>query len=153
MWEYNESMQTNLSTVPRKIFENDYRFALAYIEEHGNATAAAKKVFRLGSRGGNVQRSAESLGSQKLKNPQVQKFIAELLEIQGVSRDWCTIQLKELAAQREDLEVARKSTVALIELLGELPRDQKISQQNVQVVLGIPSTALPPLTLRHDTEL
>ena len=56
-------------------------FVQAYIETGFNASAAARKCFNIGSRGGkDPQRIAESMGSEYLRKPEVRRILAEHLK-------------------------------------------------------------------------
>jgi len=101
-------------------------FAVALIETKGNATEAARRTFRLGSKGGrNAQRTAESMGSEYLRKPEVQRCLTELLDAGAMNRNWLILQLKELSEQRSNPELALKSLMFVTRLLGLLSAEQE----------------------------
>jgi len=56
------------------------KFVEAYIDSGFRASEAAKKCFRIGSKGGkNPQRTAESVGSEYMRKPEVRRYLAERL--------------------------------------------------------------------------
>ncbi|OIO53255.1 hypothetical protein AUJ46_05255 [Candidatus Peregrinibacteria bacterium CG1_02_54_53] len=124
-------------------------FAQALIAANGNATEAARRTFRLGSKGGkNVQRTAESMGSEYLRKPEVQKHLTELLDAGAMNRNWLMLQLKELCEQRADQHLALKSLMFVTSLLGLLPEEQEAAhghgdpQRRTVFMLSPPS--MPP---------
>ncbi len=124
-------------------------FACALIETKGNATEAARRTFRLGSKGGkNAQRTVESMGSEYLRKPEVQKHLIELLDAGAMNRNWLMLQLKELCEQRADLNIALKSLTLVTRLLSVFPDEQKefkrigVPQRKTIFMLSPPS--LPP---------
>lgn len=124
-------------------------FAQALIASKGNATEAARRTFRLGSKGGrNAQRTAESMGSEYLRKPEVQRCLTELLDAGAMNRNWLILQLKELSEQRSNPELALKSLMFVTRLLGLLPEEQEAAhghgdpQRRTVFMLSPPS--MPP---------
>ncbi|GEM_PF-3402796 len=101
-------------------------FAHALIEANGNATEAARRVFKLGSKGGkDVQRTAESMGSQYLRKVEVQRHLAGLLDSVAMNRNWVLLRLKQLGEQERDQHLALKSITLVAHLLKLLPEEQR----------------------------
>jgi len=133
-------------------------FAQALIAAKGNATEAARRTFRLGSKGGrNTQRTAESMGSEYLRKPEVQRHLTELLDAGAMNRNWLMLQLKELCEQRTDPDLALKSIALVSRLLRLFPEEQETTcdrgrdpQRRTVFMLSppsMPANGVPPPAL------
>ena len=124
-------------------------FAEALIESNGNATEAARRVFKLGSKGGkHHQRTAESMGSEYLRKPEVKKHLTQLLECVLMNRNWVLLRLKRFAEQTTDLHLALKSVTLVVQMLRQLP-EQKMSNSNPiepkrKTIFMLSPPSLPP---------
>jgi hypothetical protein len=58
----------------------EWRFAVALVKHRMNATAAAREVFRLGSRQGKSAHTAESIGSEYRRKPEVRQYVIEIAQ-------------------------------------------------------------------------
>lgn len=126
-----------------------YLFAVALIKYNNNATKAAKAVFDLGSKGGKgKQRTAESMGSEYLRKPEVQKHVTKLLESADMNRNWLLMQLKDMAEQRKNMDLALKSLVEIAKLQGAYPKEGKEASVERSVMVNLvapaPMEAKPP---------
>jgi len=124
-------------------------FAQALIDCDGNATEAARRTFRLGSKGGkNFQRTAESMGSEYLRKPEVQKHLSELLDGAAMNRNWVLLRLKCLAEQTTDLHLALKSVALVAQMLRLFPEDQmlvgKPGEPQRKTIFMLSPPSMPP---------
>lgn len=66
-------------SVDDRVKSTEWRFALAYVANGFNATAAAKEVFKPGKRGGkDIEHSAQQMGWRMLSSVEVRKYITEI---------------------------------------------------------------------------
>lgn len=124
-------------------------FARALIESNGNATEAAKHAFNLGSKGGkNIQRTAESMGSEYLRKPEVQRHLSELLDSAAMNRNWVFLRLKHFAEQTTDLHLALKSVTLVAQMLRLFPEDQmplgKSGEPQRKTIFMLAPPSIPP---------
>ncbi len=91
-------------------------FVQSYIESGFNATAAAKRSFNLGSRGGkDPQRTAESMGSEYLRKPEVRELLAKELHGQMADGAFVLENLLTLAMGSK----AERDRIKATELIGK----------------------------------
>ena len=74
------------------------KFVEAYITSGFKATEAARQTFNIGSKGGkNPQRTAESMGSEYLRKPEVRKILAERLKEEYADKAFVMENLLKMA--------------------------------------------------------
>ncbi len=106
------------------------QFVDAYIVEGFNATKAALKCFHIGSKGGtNAQRTAESMGSEYLRKPEVRRLLEQHLREKYADGAFVIENL---------LRIARTATrdadrLKALELLGKT-RAMFTDKQNVEFI-------------------
>lgn len=135
-----QATQRETQTNPRKL-DTDFRFAMALIEENGNATAAAKKVFRFGIKGGRRENSdnvAAAMGWRMLRNAKVQEHLDRFVRTSEASVYRALETLAEIM-NSSDPEVARKAAVDLLRYHGKYDRRSPSPLHNEDVNLVVPS--------------
>ncbi len=115
------------------------RFAMALIEENGNATAAAKKVFRFGIKGGRRENSdnvAAAMGWRMLRNAKVQEHLDRFVRTSEASVYRALETLAEIM-HSSDPEVARKAAVDILRYHGKYDRQlpNRTHQEDVHLVI------------------
>ncbi len=92
------------------------KFVQEYINSGFNATAAAKNTFNIGSKGGtNTQRTAESMGSEYLRKPEVRELLAKELHGQLADSAFVLENLLTLAMGSK----AERDRIKATELIGK----------------------------------
>ena len=136
-----DATQRETQCNPREL-DTGFRFAIALIKERGNATAAAKKVFRFGIKGGRPENSdnvAAVMGWRMLRNVKVQECLVRLAEASGAGAYDALRALAEIMQGSGDSDVRRKAAVDLLRYHGKY--DRRIanpSRNTTEVSLVIP---------------
>lgn len=124
----------------QKEMDTCLRFAIALIEENGNATAAAKKVFRFGIKGGRRENSdnvAAAMGWRMLRNAKVQEHLDRFVRTSEASVYRALETLAEIM-KSSDPEVARKAAVDILRYHGKYDRQLAVQPHQETVNLVIP---------------
>lgn len=122
----------------------EFLFACAYIENGGNATEAAMKVFKPGKKGAKgeeaIRNSAHAMGSRMLRNVTVQRHLEMLVANSEAGVHNVLKKLSSLMQEAEQEETQRKSAVDLLKYHGKYEREPTPPAiSNTIVNISVPS--------------
>ncbi|MFA5273264.1 MAG: terminase small subunit [Candidatus Peribacter sp.] len=111
-------------------------FVEAYLDEGFNATAAAKRVCKIGVRGGeNPQRSAEVVGSRMLRNVEVRKILAQRLQDEHTDRTYVLERLYYFSQHADSERNKIRATEMLGKALGMFSEGHRLELINISAVI------------------